>query len=133
MSQLPNVRVRPWRVGRVYAGRPAGQDEARWVFAFDFVDGGSKRQDFAIDLRLAYAPRDQLSVLAAEIQNDNHLFPHSYSLRFLEDFSFMLNRRRDYNFRLLKLFNIHRADCSHAGSERPHQILRSVIGARRTV
>src|SRR5690349_21481301 len=55
--------------------RSAGQNNSGGIFALDLGQRRSKRQDFTIHLRLAHPPRDQLCVLAAEVENDDHYLP----------------------------------------------------------
>jgi hypothetical protein len=70
------------RVSIVDAVGSAGEDDADGVNAFDLVQSGiGVGLDLAVDAAFADAARDELVVLAAEIQNDDFL--HREDLPFL--------------------------------------------------
>jgi hypothetical protein len=51
--------------------RSAGKDDRRGTPLFDLAPRRVVRQKLAVDARFARAPRDQLAVLGAEIQDDD--------------------------------------------------------------
>ena len=72
-AQLEDGAVRQRRVLGIDAGRAARQDEALGVQPGDFPRRRVVAQDDRIDVALADAPRDDLRVLRAEIQDDDLL------------------------------------------------------------
>jgi len=48
-----------------------GKDYAFWVPSAYFVDCSIEGEDLAVDPQLSYSPGDELSVLTAEIENDD--------------------------------------------------------------
>ena len=52
-----------------HAGRRSGQDDALGLYPFERLFGLGERRDLGIDARFAHAARDQLSHLAAEIDD----------------------------------------------------------------
>ena len=74
-AQLENVFIRQRRVRGINTGRPAGQNDAAGLELGDFRGGRVIAQDCGIDVALADAPRNDLRVLRAEIENDD-LFVH---------------------------------------------------------
>ena len=59
--------------GLVYARRPAGQDHADHAARCQLAGGDVVREDLAVDAGLADAARDELDVLAAEIEDRDRL------------------------------------------------------------
>ena len=57
----------------VDAVRTAGQDDRAGAAAFQFGHGRVVREQLAVDIEFADAPRDQLGELAAEVQDDDRL------------------------------------------------------------
>ena len=51
--------------------RPAGEDECRGVPPADLVGAEPMRDELRVDARLAHAARDQLAVLAAEVEHEH--------------------------------------------------------------
>ena len=60
------------RVGLVEARGAAGKDDSARAHRADLFDREIVRVNLAIDLGLAHAASDELRVLAAEIQNQDH-------------------------------------------------------------
>ena len=60
------------RAAVVEARGPARENDAARIHRADFLRREVIRMDFAIDPRLAHAPRDELGILAAEIENQDH-------------------------------------------------------------
>ena len=60
------------RVGLVKAGRAAGQDDAARMQRANLLEREVIRMYLAIDLGLAHAAGDELRVLTAEIQDEDH-------------------------------------------------------------
>ncbi|MPN02302.1 hypothetical protein SDC9_149518 [bioreactor metagenome] len=63
------------RVFRVDAGRAAGEDDPLRIFGPELFRRGVERHDFAVHPAFADSPRDQLTVLRAEIEDDDR-FTH---------------------------------------------------------
>lgn len=65
---------------RVHAGRAAGEDDAFWVVRQDLFRRLRVRKDLAVNAAFPDAPRDELRVLSAEVDDDHcflmfHYFP----------------------------------------------------------
>ncbi len=70
-AKIPDHPGRP-RCGRVVdRGRAAGQDDAARLELADEAVGDVVRVQLAVHVRLAHAPRDQLGVLRAEIEDQD--------------------------------------------------------------
>ena len=63
--------IDPRRALRVDRGRPAGEDERERVARTERLGCDRVRDELRVDAALAHAPRDQLRVLAAEVQNEH--------------------------------------------------------------
>ena len=61
---------------QVYAVWSAGKDNALGIHLLNGIQGHSVGVHFTVDTALADPAGDQLIVLSAEIQNDNHLSAH---------------------------------------------------------
>ena len=64
------------RIRQIGAVGAAGEDDALRVFGLDLGKVGTVRIDLAIYVAFADTARDQLIILAAEIQNDNGFLLH---------------------------------------------------------
>ena len=71
--QPVDARVRQRRFGAIAARRRAGEDERARLERRDVSDGRSAGHDLGIDAGLAHAPRDQIRVLRAEIEDQHPL------------------------------------------------------------
>ena len=60
------------RAGHVDARRTAGEDDPRGLAIGDGLDRGRAWEDLAVHAGLAHAARDQLRVLASEVEDDDH-------------------------------------------------------------
>ncbi len=60
------------RAGIVEAGGTTGKDNAAGLQRADFLEGKVIGMDLAIDASLADAPSDELGVLAAKVENQDH-------------------------------------------------------------
>ena len=58
-------------VGLVYARRAAAQDDARGRRGADLLRRSFPGDDLTVDMKLADAPCDELTVLGSEIQHEN--------------------------------------------------------------
>ena len=72
-SQPQDFRIAARGLLRVNARRPAGEDQPFRRAAADFGGGDRERDDLRVHLQLAHAPRDELHVLRAEIQDQDGL------------------------------------------------------------
>ena len=75
-AELEDRRVGERRPLRVDRGRPAREDERDGVARADLLGAEPVRDELRVDARLAHAPRDELAVLAAEVEDE-----HRASLR----------------------------------------------------
>src|SRR5262249_50335049 len=71
-GHVEHPRVEHRRPLGVHTGRPPGEDDPPRAQLADTVEREVVRVDLAIDLRLAHPPGDQLRVLAAEVEDENH-------------------------------------------------------------
>ena len=71
-AELKNATLDLWRAVAVDAVWAAGKDDAFWLFFFDGCEGFVKWHDLAVNNALAHAARNELVVLAAEIDDDDH-------------------------------------------------------------
>src|SRR5436853_1122824 len=51
--------------------RPARKNQPARLAAAQFVNRGVEGDDFGVDAKLAHAPRDQLRILSAEVEDEN--------------------------------------------------------------
>ena len=72
-AQPEHGRVEFRSVFSVYACRPSAKDDCIRVLCRDFVCRRIARQNLGIDAQIAHAPRDELTVLRAEIEDDDFL------------------------------------------------------------
>ena len=72
-TQIVNGGVAMGRVRVGHAGRTVGEDDARGLPGSDFIRGYAPRHDLRIDTAFPHSPRDELGILAAEIQDDDSL------------------------------------------------------------
>ena len=70
-AELEDRGVELRRAVGVDRRRPAGEDQRDRVAPPDLVDRRAVRDELRVDARLAHAPRDQLRVLAAEIDDEH--------------------------------------------------------------
>jgi len=66
-----HLGVRRRGVGVIHRARPAREDDADRVIAFDLRDGSGARENGGKDVLLANATRNQLRILRAEIKNND--------------------------------------------------------------
>ena len=69
--QLEDGGIDRGRIVGVHARRPAREDDRRWLCRLYVSSRRIARHDFRIHVQIANAPRDELSVLGPEIENDN--------------------------------------------------------------
>ena len=72
--------IAPRRAGIRQARRPTRQDDAGRAAGPDGLPGGAERHDLRIDGQLAKTTGDELRVLGAEIENQNGLMGHEYTM-----------------------------------------------------
>src|ERR1035437_2503005 len=81
-TQIPDSGIRTRRVRGVNARRSPGKDQSGSVLALNLFERRAKRKDFTIDLGLAHPAGDELRVLAAKVENNDHdAKPIRYPLR----------------------------------------------------
>ena len=85
MPSTGRPRCRTWsshggRVGFVDGRRAAGEDDAAGDVALDFFQRGGAREDDGEDVLFADAARDELRVLRAEVEDDDRLGFHCFTL-----------------------------------------------------
>src|SRR5664280_310144 len=68
-ARAPHGRVRARRIGLVDARRPAGEDDRARTALRDLAPRRVEGQELRVDMQLPDAPRDQLRVLAAEVED----------------------------------------------------------------
>ncbi len=71
MPGLEDALVGLRRALGVDAGRAAGEDDARGAQTFQHAGRGVEADDFRVDVQLPHAPRDDLRVLRAEIEDED--------------------------------------------------------------
>ncbi len=71
-QQLEHLGARRGRVVLVDARRAAREDDARRLEPADDVEPHVEGMDLAVDVELAHAPGDQLRVLRAEVEDEDH-------------------------------------------------------------
>ena len=69
--ELEQLRVQPRGAGRVHRGGAAGEDQALGPAAAHLLDADVVRQQLGEHAALAHAPRDQLRVLPAVVEDDD--------------------------------------------------------------
>ena len=79
-AEIEQLWVGGGRVRIVDGRRPAGEDEAERLERFDFGEGRGAGQHDGEDILLANAPRDQLRVLRTEVEDDDCLGGHDFSV-----------------------------------------------------
>ena len=72
--ELVDPRVDPGRAFRVDRSRAAGEHERERVAPPDVFGAHAVADQFRVDAALAYAPRDQLRVLAPEVDDEDGAF-----------------------------------------------------------
>ena len=70
-AEREDAGVELGRALRVHGSRPAGEDQRGGVAPRDLVRGEPVADELRVDARLADAPRDQLAVLAAEVDDED--------------------------------------------------------------
>ena len=80
-AELEYLRIYLRRAGRVNALRAAGEDDADGVVGFYLFYRHAVRLYLAVNITFADSARDQLIILAAEVQNKYALILHSGSSR----------------------------------------------------
>ena len=73
-AELEDPGVEVGSVVAVHRRRPAGQNECRGVSPRDLVCGQPVADELRVHARFPNAPRDQLAVLAAEIDDEHRTF-----------------------------------------------------------
>ena len=73
-AQVKNRRRRPGAVFFVYAGRAARQDDTFGVKGLQTFDVDVRGLDLAVHFLFPHAPGNELVVLGAEIDDDDHVF-----------------------------------------------------------
>ena len=73
MPELEQLAAQPRRPGRVDRGRPAGEHQRRGRALADRLELEVVRQQLGVDAALADPARDQLRVLAAEVEHEDLL------------------------------------------------------------
>ena len=71
IAELEQARVDRGRIVGVDGGRAAAQDQRDRVARADRVGGGGVRDELRVNAALADAPRDQLRVLPAEVDDED--------------------------------------------------------------
>jgi hypothetical protein len=69
--ELQQRRIQARSARRVHRRRAAGEDQPLRIAAGDLLDADVVRQELGEHAALAHAPRDQLGVLAAVVQDDD--------------------------------------------------------------
>ena len=69
----PQSRVRVGRARFVDAGRAAGKDDRLRLAGRNLAPGSVEGQQLRVHVQLAHAPRDQLAVLAAEVEHHHRV------------------------------------------------------------
>ena len=107
------------------------------------------RHDLGVDVGLADAPRDQLRVLRAEVDDENDVVvgtrsrsvarltvaaspAHADALRTLQRLALGLQRRRDHHLGLLELLERLVAGGGHRRAQRAEEVERAVVLVRGT-
>ena len=72
-AEVENALVAMRRILAIDAVGAAGQDDADWGKLLDLLCGHVAGLDDGIDAALAHTARDQLLILAAEVENENGL------------------------------------------------------------
>ena len=72
-AQLEDLRIGLGRLGIVYAVGTAGEDDADGVQGLDIGQGRGVGLDLAVHIALPDAPGDELVILSAEVNDQNHL------------------------------------------------------------
>ena len=72
-AELEQARIAARRFGIVDALRATAQDDRGGIELFQRVERQRARVDLAVDVALAHAPRDELRVLRAVVENENDL------------------------------------------------------------
>ena len=75
-SEPEDLRIYLRRTFSVHALRAAGEDDADGVKGTDLIHGHCVRLDFAIDIALAHAARNELIILSSKIEDDDRLIRH---------------------------------------------------------
>ena len=75
-AEPEDLRIDLRRTLGVNALRAAGEDDADGVKGADLIHGHGVRLDFAIDIALAHAARNELVILSSEIEDDDRLIRH---------------------------------------------------------
>ena len=73
-AELEERRIEPRRAVGVDGRGSAGEDQRARVAALELVDGEAVRDQLGVDARLTDPARDQLRVLAAEVDHQNRTF-----------------------------------------------------------
>ena len=81
-AQVEDLRIAERRILSIDAARSAGEDESDGIHAFEFLQRRGVGLYLAVHPALPDPPGDQLVILTAEIQNDNHLVLHALSPAF---------------------------------------------------
>ncbi len=76
-AEPEHARVRPDRTVLIDRGRASGKDDPDRAQRLRVARRDVAAPDFAEDAQLAHAPRDELGVLAAEVQNEQGLVGHT--------------------------------------------------------
>src|SRR5207245_638154 len=71
---LEDRRIHPRCTLGVHRRRTTREDERSRVAAPDLLGARAVRDELRVDARLAHAPRDQLRVLAAEVDDEDRTF-----------------------------------------------------------
>src|SRR6185437_10065927 len=69
--ETENLRIDLRRAVFVNAGRSAGEDDAIWLFAGNCFGWSIKADNLRVNLELANTAADNLSVLRAEVEDEN--------------------------------------------------------------
>ena len=70
-AELEHLDVQLRRTLGVHRGGAAGEDQRERVLRPDLVGGEPVADELRVDPRLTHAPRDQLAVLAAEVEHEH--------------------------------------------------------------
>src|SRR5262249_47742510 len=74
--EIEDALVDGWRVLFVHARWPTREDDGARVLRADLLDGHRARVDLTVDLALAYATRDELRGLRAEVEDEDEVLRH---------------------------------------------------------
>ncbi len=80
-AELEDPGVEVGSIVAVHRGRPAGENEGRGVSPRDLVRGQPVADELRVHARLAHAPRDQLAVLATEVDDERPAAPPVSGIR----------------------------------------------------